>query len=249
MACARLEGWAARPVPLMLRDAHRSSLRRLHKLACAAAPQHEGGRAFARAHGCLVPLRCTRPGHERGHVRRHTHPQTGVARRYLMPEMPRAREHHRNAVVVGGLDHFVVAHRPPGWITEVPASIVTEVHPRRERTRGPHHRTFGERLLASAAAAASSALRAAMRAESCPSPGRRQCQPWRDPWHRRWCSTPCWPHESEGEIGELGIGRGAPGHHLERHVVDHGIVARLRNEPPATDFTMMPARADRARRR
>jgi hypothetical protein len=29
----------------------------------------------------------------------------------LMPEMPRPGHHHRDAVVVGGFDHFVVAHR------------------------------------------------------------------------------------------------------------------------------------------
>ena len=32
----------------------------------------------------------------------------------LMPEMPRAREHHGDAVVVGGLDHLVVAHGAAG---------------------------------------------------------------------------------------------------------------------------------------
>ena len=31
-----------------------------------------------------------------------------------MPEMPRAGEHHGDAVVVGGLDHLVVAHRAAG---------------------------------------------------------------------------------------------------------------------------------------
>jgi hypothetical protein len=27
-----------------------------------------------------------------------------------MPEMPRAGEHHGDAMIVGGLDHLVVAH-------------------------------------------------------------------------------------------------------------------------------------------
>ena len=31
-----------------------------------------------------------------------------------MPEMPHAGEHHGDAVVVGGLDHFVVADRSAG---------------------------------------------------------------------------------------------------------------------------------------
>ena len=31
-----------------------------------------------------------------------------------MPEMPRAGEHHGDAVIVGGLDHLVVAHRATG---------------------------------------------------------------------------------------------------------------------------------------
>src|SRR5260221_12630930 len=31
-----------------------------------------------------------------------------------MPEMPRAREHHGDAVIVGGLDHLLVAHRTAG---------------------------------------------------------------------------------------------------------------------------------------
>ena len=34
--------------------------------------------------------------------------------RALMPEMPRPGEHHRDVVLVGGLDHLVVAHRAAG---------------------------------------------------------------------------------------------------------------------------------------
>src|SRR5205085_10566534 len=32
----------------------------------------------------------------------------------LVPKMPRAGEHHGNAVLVGGLDHLVVAHGAAG---------------------------------------------------------------------------------------------------------------------------------------
>jgi len=32
----------------------------------------------------------------------------------LMPEMPRPGEHHRDAVLVGGLDHLIVAGVPLG---------------------------------------------------------------------------------------------------------------------------------------
>ncbi len=38
--------------------------------------------------------------------------------------------------------------------------------------------------------------------------------------------------EREREIGEFGIGRRPLGHHLELHAVDHGIVARLHEQPP-----------------
>jgi hypothetical protein len=34
-----------------------------------------------------------------------------------MPEMPCGSEHHGDAVIVGGLDHLVVAHRAAGLDT------------------------------------------------------------------------------------------------------------------------------------
>ena len=36
--------------------------------------------------------------------------KAGCDGRGLMPEMPRAGEHHGDAMVVGGFDHLVVAH-------------------------------------------------------------------------------------------------------------------------------------------
>jgi hypothetical protein len=43
-----------------------------------------------------------------------------------MPEVPHPREHHRHAALVGRINHFLVAHAAPGWITQVaPASTTT----------------------------------------------------------------------------------------------------------------------------
>ena len=91
--------------------------------------------------------------------------------------MPHAGEHHRDARLVGGGDHLVVAHRAAGLDDRGRAGL-----DRREQAVGEGEEGVGgdDRALACsgagqpAACAASSALRAAMRAEStrviCPAP-------------------------------------------------------------------------------
>src|SRR5260370_507665 len=64
-----------------------------------------------------------------------------------MPEMPDAGEHHGDAVIVGGLDDFIVAHRTAGLDHRGGAGFDRDqksIGERKERVRG-HHRTPGHR--------------------------------------------------------------------------------------------------------
>ena len=65
-----------------------------------------------------------------------------------MLEMPRAREHHGDAVVVGGLDHLVVAHRAAGLDHRGGASLDCDQQSvgEGEEGVGGDDRAFGERL-------------------------------------------------------------------------------------------------------
>ena len=85
-----------------------------------------------------------------------------------MPEMPHAGEHHRDACSSAASITSSSRIEPPGWITAVaPASIATS----RPSANGKNASEATTEPLVSGAAAsvrapASSALRAAMRAES-----------------------------------------------------------------------------------
>jgi len=64
-----------------------------------------------------------------------------------MPEVPCPREHYGDAVVVGGLDHFVVAHGAAGLDHRGRARLdrgQKAVGEGEERVRR-HHRAFGQR--------------------------------------------------------------------------------------------------------
>src|SRR6478609_7780242 len=59
-------------------------------------------------------------------------PSSRAARKaLLMPEVPHPREHHREAVLVGGGDHLVVAHAAAGWITAFAPAPATTSRPSR----------------------------------------------------------------------------------------------------------------------
>src|SRR5436853_415778 len=64
----------------------------------------------------------------------------------LMPKMPHAGEHHRDAVLIGGLDHLVVAHRAAGLDHRRGARLDGHKQPvgKREEGIGRDHRAFGQ---------------------------------------------------------------------------------------------------------
>ncbi len=86
----------------------------------------------------------------------------------LMPEMPHAGEHHREAVLVGGLMTSSSRIEPPGWITAVAPASIAASRPSANGKNASEATTepWSAARRASAPCAASSALRAAMRAES-----------------------------------------------------------------------------------
>jgi len=59
--------------------------------------------------------------------------------------LPRAGEHHGDAVLVGGLDHLVVAHRATGLDHRGGAGFDRDQQSigKREEGVGRHHRAFG----------------------------------------------------------------------------------------------------------
>ena len=133
---------------------------------------------------------------------------------------------------------------PPGWITAVaPASIAASSPSANGKERvGGDHRAFGQRLgeLQLARAASSPCGRDARRI---------------DPAHLSRADADggqilgiddgvrlhvLGDAEGEFQVAQFGIGRRALGHDLQAHVVDHGVVARLHQKPPATVFTVRP---------
>ena len=85
-----------------------------------------------------------------------------------MPEMPHAGEHHGDAVLVGGRDHLVVAHRAAGLDHRGGAGFDRDQSPSAKGKKASEATTeplvIGSGKLP--ALAASRAFRAAMRAES-----------------------------------------------------------------------------------
>ena len=108
-----------------------------------------------------------------------------------MPKVPCPGHYHRDAVVVGGLDDFVVAHRAARLNDSGGAGFDRDRRPSANGKKASEATT--DPLVAGsarpAALAASSALRAAIARSRCGSSGRRRCRRSPNPWRKRWCST------------------------------------------------------------
>ena len=151
-----------------------------------------------------------------------------------MPKMPRAGKDHGDAVLVGGLDHLFVAHRPAGLDHRGRAGLDgdEEAVGEREEGVGGDHRSLGRGSSRPAACAASAALRAAMRAEStrliCPAPMPTVARILGVDDRIRF--DVLGDAEGEAQVAQFGVARRASGHRLQLHVIDHGVVARLHQE-------------------
>ena len=112
-----------------------------------------------------------------------------AARPRSVPEMAHAGEHHREARLVGGRDHFVVAHRAAGLDDRVGAGLAPpragrRRRERRRRRRRPSPGPAAPRRRPPARRPRPCGRRCARNRPASSAP--RRCRPSRRPWRRRW---------------------------------------------------------------